>query len=122
MAQPVERRFTFRLYENKPADKELLEKMDRLLADGRFRSKNEVLRRGVAVAYESCYGISGANLVSAKLTQHEIREASRIIAEEVISRIGGSISEGFGRSGLPEETGKMTDKMASFLSGLNSEG
>lgn len=116
MAQPGERRFTFRLYEDNPEDRELLRKMVRLLEDGSFRSKNEILRKGIALAYEACYGASGG---SAGLTKHEIGEASRIIAEEVISRIGGSISGGFGNSGLLEKTGKMTDGMASFLAGLN---
>lgn len=122
MTQPGERRFTFRLYEDNSEDRELLRKMGRLLADGRFRSKNEVLRKGIALAYESCYGTSGGRQVSIGLTEHEIGEASRMIAEEVISRIGGSISGDFGSCGLSEEMGKMTDEMASFLSGLNSGG
>lgn len=122
MAQPGERRFTFRLYEDNPEDMELLGKLDRLLADGRFRSKNEVLRKGIALAYEACYGVSEEHQVSTGLTEHEIREASRMIAEEVISRIGGSISGDLRSCGLPEETGKMTDGMASFLAGLNSGG
>lgn len=122
MVQPGERRFTFRLYEDNPADKELLEKLDRLLADGRFRSKNEVLRKGIALAYEACYGVSGGSRVSTGLMENEIREASRRIAEEIISRIGGSIPEGYGGCGLQEKTGKMTDEMAAFLSGLNSGG
>lgn len=122
MAQPGERRFTFRLYGDNPADMELLGKLDKLLADGRFRSKNEVLRKGVALAYEACYGAAGGSQVSAGFTEHEIREASRMIAEEVISRIGGSIPENLRSCGLPEETGKMTDGMASFLVGLNSGG
>ena len=119
MAHPGERRFTFRLYEDNPENRELLRKMGRLLEDGSFRSKNEILRKGIALAYEACYGTSGGSQVSAGLTEHELGEASRIIAEEVISRIGGRISGGFGNSGLPEETGKMTDGMASFLAGLN---
>lgn len=122
MAQPGERRFTFRLYEDNPADMELLEKLHRLLADGMFRSKNEVLRKGIALAYEDCYGSSGGSLASAGLTKHQIREASNLIAEEIISRIGGNISGGFEDCGLPEETGKITDEMASFLSGLNPGG
>ena len=122
MAQPGERRFTFRLYEDNPIDMELLRKLDRLLADGRFRSKNEVLRKGIALVYEACYGASGGSRVSTGLTRHEIREASRMIAEDIISRIGGSISGDFGSCSLPEETGKITDEMASFLSGLNAGG
>ncbi len=122
MAQSGERRFTFRLYEDNPEDRELLRKMCRLLADGRFRSKNEVLRKGIALAYEACYGTSEGGRLSAGLTEHEISEASRRIAEEVISRIGGSVSGGFGNSGFPEEAEKMTDGMASFLAGLNSAG
>lgn len=122
MEQPGERRFTFRLYEDNPADMELLGKMDRLLADGRFRSKNEVLRKGIALAYEDCYGASGANQASAGLTEHEIRKASSLIAEEILSRIGGSIPGEFESRSLPEETGKITDEMASFLSGLNPGG
>lgn len=122
MAQPGERRFTFRLYEGNLADMELLEKLDRLLADGKFRSKNEVLRKGIALVYEACYGAAGESQVSAGFTAHEIREVSRMIAEEVISRIGGSIPEGFERRSLPEGTGKMTDGMASFLAGLNAGG
>ena len=122
MAQPGERRFTFRLYEDNPEDRELLRKMCKLLADGRFRNKNEVLRKGIALAYEACYGASGGSRESAGLSEHGIREASRMIAEEVISRIGGSILEGFENSGLTEEPGKITDEMASFLSGLNPGG
>ncbi len=122
MAQPGERRFTFRLYEDNPVDMELLGKLDRLLADGRFRSKNEVLRKGIALAYEACYGASGGSQVSKGLTEREIREASRMIAEEVVSRIGGSISGSPGSCALPEETGKITEEMASFLSGLNPGG
>lgn len=122
MAQPGERRFTFRLYEDNPVDMELLGKLERLLEDGRFRSKNEVLRKGIALAYEACYGAAGGSQAAAGLTEHEIREASRRIAEEVISRIGGSIPEGFECRSLPEETGKMTDGMASFLAGLNAGG
>ncbi|MBD5460692.1 MAG: hypothetical protein HDR26_07080 [Lachnospiraceae bacterium] len=101
---------------------ELLGKLDRLLADGRFRSKNEVLRKGIALAYEACYEAPGGSRGAAGLTEHEIREASKMIAEEIISRIGGSISESFGSCSLPKETEKMTDEMASFLSGLNSGG
>lgn len=119
MTQPGERRFTFRLYKDNPADMELLEKLDRLLADGMFRSKNEVLRKGIALAYEECYGSPEGSRVSAGLTKHEIREASGLIAEEIISRIGGNIPRGFESRVLPEETGKITDEMASFLSGLN---
>lgn len=122
MAQPSERRFTFRLYGDNPEDRELLVKLDRLLADGKFRSKNEVLRRGISLAYEDCYGAAGGSRVSTALTEHGIREASRMIAEEVISRIGGSIPEGFKSCGLSEEPGKITNEMASFLSGLNSGG
>ena len=122
MAQPGERRFTFRLYEDNPVDMELLEKLNGLLADGRFRNKNEVLRKGIALAYEACYGVPGGSRVSAEITEHEIREASRMIAEEIISRIGGSIPKGSAGRGLPEETGKITDEMASFLAGLNSGG
>lgn len=122
MAQPGERRFTFRLYEDNPTDMELLGKLDRLLAEGRFRNKNEVLRKGIALVYEACYGAAGGSQVTAGFMEHEIREASRMIAEEVISRIGGSIPEGFERRSLPEETGKMTDGMASFLAGLNAGG
>lgn len=122
MAQPGERRFTFRLYEDNPADMELLEKLDRLLADGRFRNKNEVLRKGVALAYEACYGADGGSQVSVGFTEHEIRETSRLIAEEIISRIGGSIPKDPRSCGLPEETGKMTDEMVSFLAGLNAGG
>ena len=128
MAQPGEKRFTFRLYEDNPEDRELLKKMDRLLADGRFRSKNEVLRKGIALAYEACYGVSGESRVSAGiqisagLTEYEIGEVSRRIAEEVVSRIGGSIPDSFGDNGLPEETEKMTEEMASFLAGLNAGG
>ena len=119
MAQPGERRFTFRLYGDNPEDRELLVKLDRLLADGKFRSKNEVLRKGIALAYEACYG---GSRVSAGLSEHGIMEASKMIAEEVISRIGGSIPEGLGNSGLTEEPGKITDEMVSFLSRLNSGG
>lgn len=122
MAQLDERRFTFRLYEDNPADMELQGKLDRLLADGRFRSKNEVLRKGIALAYEACYGVSEGSQISAGLTEHEIREASGLIAEEIIRRIGGNIPEGFKDRSLLEETGKLTDEMASFLSGLNSGG
>ena len=122
MAQPGERRFTFRLYEDNPVDVELLGKLDRLLADGRFRSKNEVLRKGIALVYEACYGVSGGSQVSAGLTEHGIREASSLIAEEIISRISGSIPERFVDRGFPEEMGKITDEMASFLSGLNPDG
>ena len=128
MAQPGEKRFTFRLYEDNPEDRELLKKMDRLLADGRFRSKNEVLRKGIALAYEACYGVSGESRVSAGiqisagLTEYGIGEVSRRIAEEVVSRIGGSIPDSFGDNGLPEETEKMTEEMASFLAGLNAGG
>lgn len=122
MAQPGERRFTFRLYEDNPVDMELLGKLDRLLADGRFRSKNEILRKGIALAYEACYRVSGESRVSAGIAEHEIKEASRWIAEEVIRRIGEGIPEGLAGCSLPEETGKMTEEMASFLSGLNSEG
>ncbi len=122
MAQAGERRFTFRLYGDNPEDRELLRKMGRLLEDGRFRSKNEVLRKGIALAYEACYGTAKESRASAGLTEHEIGEASRIIAEEVISRIGGNIQGGFGNSGLPGETGKMTEGMASFLAGLNPGG
>ena len=122
MAQPGERRFTFRLYGDNPEDRELLAKLDRLLADGKFRSKNEVLRKGIALAYEACYGAAGGSRVSTALTEHGIREASKMIADEVISRIGGSILGGPGSCGLPEEPGKITGEMASFLSGLNSGG
>jgi len=122
MAQPGERRFTFRLYEDNPEDRELLRKMGMLLAEGKFRSKNEVLRKGIALAYEACYGASARSQVLIGLTEHEIRKASRMIAEEVISRIDGSISRESGSRSLPEETGKITDEMASFLSGLNSGG
>lgn len=128
MAQSGERRFTFRLYEDNPEDRELLRKMCRLLADGKFRSKNEVLRKGIALAYEACYGVSGESRVSAGIqisagfAGYEIGEVSRRIAEEVISRIGGNIPGGFGSNGLPEEAEKMTDGMASFLAGLNSGG
>lgn len=128
MAQPGEKRFTFRLYEDNPEDRELLKKMGRLLADGRFRSKNEVLRKGIALAYEACYGVSGESRVSAGiqisagLTEYEIGEVSKRIAEEVVSRIGGSIPDSFGDNGLPEETEKMTEEMASFLAGLNAGG
>lgn len=128
MAHPGERRFTFRLYGDNPEDRELLRKMDSLLADGKFRSKNEILRQGIALAYEACYGAPGKSQVSAGirissgLTEYEIGEASRMIAEEVISRIGGSIPGGSENSGLPEATGKITDEMASFLSGLNPGG
>ena len=122
MAQPGERRFTFRLYGDNPEDRELLVKLDRLLADGKFRSKNEVLRKGIALAYEACYGATGGSRVSVVLSEHGIMEASKMIADEVISRIGGSIPKGFGNSGLTEEPGKITDEMASFLSGLNSGG
>lgn len=128
MAQPEERRFTFRLYEDNPEDRELSRKMCRLLADGRFRSKNEVLRKGIALVYEACYGMPAESRVSAGiqvfagLTESEIGEVSRRIAEEVISRISGSIPDSFGDNGLPEETEKLTDEMASFLAGLNSRG
>lgn len=128
MAQPGERRFTFRLYEDNPEDRELFRKMCRLLADGRFRSKNEVLRKGIALVYEACYGMPAESRVlagiqvSAGLTEGEIGEVSRMIAEEVISRIGRGISGGLGSCNLPEETKKLTDDMASFLSGLNSSG
>lgn len=122
MAQPGERRFTFRLYEDNPVDVELLGKLDRLLADGRFRSKNEVLRKGIALVYEACYGVSGGSQVSVGLTEHGIREASNLIAEEIISRIGGNILGKSENRGLPEETGKITDGMASFLLGLNPDG
>ncbi len=122
MAQSGERRFTFRLYEDNPEDRELMRKMCKLLADGRFRNKNEVLRKGIALAYEACYGTPEGCRVSAGLTEHEISKASRRIAEEVISRIGASIPGGFGNNGLPEEAEKMTDGMASFLAGLNSGG
>lgn len=122
MAQSGERRFTFRLYENNPEDRELLRKICKLVADGRFRNKNEVLRKGIALAYEACYGTSEGCRVSTGLTEHEISEASRRIAEEVISRIGGSVSGGFGSNDLPKEAEKMTDGMASFLAGLNSGG
>lgn len=122
MAQPGERRFTFRLYEDNPEDRELLQKMCKLLADGRFRNKNEVLRKGIALAYEACYGAAGGSRESTGLSEHGIREASRMIAEEVISRIGGSIPEGLGRCSLTEEPGKITGEMASFLSGLNPGG
>lgn len=122
MAQPGERRFTFRLYEDNPEDRELFRKMCRLLADGRFRSKNEVLRKGIALVYEACYGTSGGSRVSTGLTEHEISEASRMIAEAVISRIGGRIAEGSESGGLPEEAERMTDEMASFLVGLNIGG
>lgn len=122
MAQPGERRFTFRLYEDNPVDMELLEKLDRLLVDGRFRSKNEVLRKGIALVYEACYEVSGTSQVSAGLTQHEIREASSLIAKEILSRIGGSITRGVESRGLSEEPGRITDEMASFLSELNSDG
>ena len=116
MAQLGERRFTFRLYEDSPADAELLGKLDRLLADGRFRSKNDVLRKGIALAYEACYG------ASAGLTGDEIREASRMIAEEVVRQMGGSMSGGPRSDGISEGTEKMTDEMTSFLSGLNAGG
>lgn len=128
MAQPGEKRFTFRLYEGNPEDRELLKKMGRLLADGRFRSKNEVLRKGIALAYEACYGVSGESRVpagiqiSAGLAEYGIEEVSRRIAEEVVSRIGGSIPDNFGDSSPPEETEKITEEMASFLAGLNSGG
>lgn len=122
MAQPGERRFTFRLYEDNPEDRELFRKMCRLLADGRFRSKNEVLRKGIALVYEACYGMPAESRVSAVLTEHEINETSKRIAEAVISRIGGRISEGSGSIGLPEETVQMTDRMASFLERLNAGG
>lgn len=122
MAQSGERRFTFRLYEDNPEDRELIKKMDRLLANGRFRSKNEILRKGIALAYEACYEASGGSQVSAGLTEHDIGEASRRIAEEVISRIGGSVPGGFGNSGFPEMAEKITDEMASFLAGLNPGG
>lgn len=128
MAQPGEKRFTFRLYEDNPEDRELLKKMGRLLADGRFRSKNEVLRKGIALAYEACYGVSGESRVSAGiqisagLTEYEIGKVSRRIAEEVVSRIGGGISGGSGNSSLPEEAEGITEEMASFLAGLNAGG
>ena len=122
MAQTGERRFTFRLYEDNPEDRELLKKLDTLLESGKFRSKNEVLRNGIALVYEACYGMSAGERVSAGLTVHEIGEASRMIAEEVISRIGGSIPRGSGNRSLPEETGKMTEGMVSFLAGLNPGG
>lgn len=128
MAQPGERRFTFRLYEDNPEDMELLEKLDKLLTAGRFRSKNEVLRKGIALVYDACCGmpeksrVSAGIQISAGLTESEIKEMSRMIAEEVISRIDGNISGCFGSCNLPKETEKMTDEMASFLSGLNSSG
>ena len=122
MAQAGERRFTFRLYGDSPADAELLGKLDRLLADGRFRSRNDVLRKGIALAYEACYGASGVGRVSAGLTGDEIREASRMMAEEVVRQMGGSMSGGSRSDGVPEGTEKMTDEMASFLSGLNTGG
>lgn len=122
MVQPGERRFTFRLYEDNPEDRELLRKMGTLLTDGKYRSKNEVLRRGIALVYETCYEVSGESRVSAGIAEHEIKEASRWIAEEVIRRIGEGIPAGLAGCSLPEETGKMTEEMASFLSGLNSEG
>lgn len=122
MAQPGERRFTFRLYEDNPEDRELFRKMCRLLEDGRFRSKNEVLRKGIALAYEACYEMPAESRVSAGLTEHEISETSKRIAEAVISRIGGRIPEDSESSGFPEETMQMTDRMASFLEGLNAGG
>lgn len=122
MAQTGERRFTFRLYEDNPEDRELLRKLDMLLEGGKFRSKNEVLRKGIALVYEACYGMTAGDRGSAGLTVHEIREASRMIAEEVISRVGGSIPGKSGNCSLPEETGKMTDGMLSFLAGLNPGG
>lgn len=122
MAQTGERRFTFRLYEDNPEDRELLRKLGELLESGKFRSKNEVLRKGIALVYETCCGITAGGKGSAGLTVHEIEEASKMIAEEVISRIGGSIPRGSGNCGLPEETGKMTDEMASFLARLNPGG
>lgn len=122
MAQPGERRFTFRLYEDNPEDRELFRKMCRLLTDGRFRSKNEVLRKGIALVYDACYGTPEGSLVSAGLTEHEISEASRRIAEAVISRIGERIPEGSESAALPEEAERMTDEMASFLAGLNAGG
>lgn len=120
MTQAGERRFTFRLYGDSPADAELLGKLDRLLADGRFRSKNDVLRKGIALAYEACYGESRENGASAGLTGDEIREASRMIAEEVVRQIRENVPAESLKGGASEETEKMTDEMASFLSGLNT--
>lgn len=91
MVQPGERRFTFRLYEDNPEDRELLRKRGTLLTDGKYRSKNEVLRRGIALVYETCYEVSGESRVSAGIAEHEIKEASRWIAEEVIRRIGEGV-------------------------------
>lgn len=123
MAQPGERRFTFRLYEDNPEDRELLRKLGTLLADGRFRSKNEVLRKGIALVFEACYGTSGGSRVSTGLLEHEIREVSKMIAEEVLNCMNGSDiarASGCGDPHLAVEADRMTDKMATFLSGLNA--
>lgn len=122
MPQPGDKRFTFRLYEDNPADMELDRKMEKLVEDGKFRNKNEVLREGIALVYEASYsGFSGNRAGRAGFTESEIRETSRLIADEVISRIGGSIAGACENTGgrLPEEAEKMTDEMAVFLSGLN---
>lgn len=122
MAQPGEKRFTFRLYEDNPADMELDGMMEKLLADGKFRNKNEVLRKGIALAYEACYPAPSGNGEAAEgFTEPGLQAMAGMIADEVVSRLEGSFAGACAakESRLPDEADKMTDEMASFLSGLN---
>lgn len=80
-----ERRLSGRFYLDDPYDTVLMKKVDKMLANNEFRSMNDLIRKGLNLAYEDCYHYASKSSVETLKLQTEY--IAETISEAILSKM-----------------------------------